>query len=115
MNVTTFFTVLATSVLLFLSAEPNAQPQPQPTSNWNDSPQNWQNSQQNWNNSSSNWNNSPSNWENSASNYNATNGVFDNGGNRIGYETKSPEGVTNVYDNNGNRMGYVPANEAKHK
>ena len=66
----------------------------QQTYNWNDSPQNWQNSQQNWNNSSNNWNNSPSNWNNSPSNYNSTNGVFDNQGNRIGYETKAPEGVT---------------------
>ena len=41
-------------------------------------------------------------------NYNSTNGVFDNQGNRIGYETKSPEGVTNIFDNNGNRLGYVP-------
>jgi predicted PurR-regulated permease PerM len=80
----------------------------QQTYNWNDSPQNWQNSQQNWNNSSNNWNNSPSNWNNSPNNYNSTNGVFDNQGNRIGYETKSPEGVTNIFDNNGNRLGYLP-------
>ncbi len=48
------------------------------------------------------------NWNDSPSNYNSTNGVFDNQGNRIGYETKSPEGVTNIFDNNGNRLGYVP-------
>ena len=77
--------------------------------NWNDSPANWNNSSANWNNSSANWNNSPSNWDNSASNWNATNGVYDNRGNRIGYETQAPSGVTNIYDNNGNRLGYSPS------
>mgnify|MGYP003336591411 CR=1 FL=1 len=33
----------------------------------------------------------------------------DNSGNRIGYQTQSPTGVTNVFDNNGNRIGYSPA------
>ena len=51
-----------------------------------------------------NWNNSPNNWS-------ATNGVYDNSGRRIGYETQSPEGVTNVFDNNGNRIGYSPAKQ----
>ena len=49
------------------------------------------------------------NWENSPNNWNATNGVYNNQGNRIGYETQSPTGVTNVFDNNGNRIGYTPA------
>jgi hypothetical protein len=79
------------------------------TTNWNDSPANWNNSSSNWDNSSTNWSNSPSNWDNSASNWNATNGVYDNRGNRIGYETQAPSGVTNIYDNNGNRLGYSPS------
>ena len=79
------------------------------TNNWNNSPSNWDNSPSNWNNSSSNWQNSPSNWQNSQSNWNSTNGVYDNSGNRIGYETQSPTGVTNVFDNNGNRIGYSPS------
>ena len=62
----------------------------------------------NWNNSPNNWQNSPNNWQNSANNWNSNNGVYDNSGNRIGYETLSPSGVTNVFDNNGNRIGYVP-------
>ena len=70
--------------------------------NWNNSPQNWQNSPDNWENSSQNWENSPNN-------FNATNGVFDNHGRQIGYETQAPSGVTNIYSNNGSRMGYVPA------
>ena len=70
---------------------------------------NWNNSPSNWDNSPSNWNNSPSNWQNSPSNWNSTNGVYDNSGNRIGYETQSPTGVTNVFDNNGNRIGYSPS------
>jgi hypothetical protein len=35
--------------------------------------------------------------------------VYDTSGNRIGYETQSPTGVTNVFDNNGNRIGYSPS------
>ena len=77
--------------------------------NWENSPNNWNNSQNNWNNSPNNWQNSPSNWQNSANNWNATNGVYDNSGHRIGYETQSPSGVTNVFDNNGNRIGYSPS------
>ena len=73
-----------------------------PAANWNDSPLNWQNSPQNWNNSSSNWNNSPNNW---------SNGVYDNQGNRMGYQTRTPDGVTNIYDNQGNRLGFVPAGQ----
>jgi len=42
-------------------------------------------------------------------NYNSTNGVYDNTGNRIGYEVQSPQGVTNIFDNNGNRVGYSPS------
>ena len=76
--------------------------------NWQNSPYNWVNSPNNWDNSSSNWQNSPNNWNNSAYNWNATNGVYDNSGNWIGYEIQSPQGVTNVFDNNGNRIGYAP-------
>ena len=56
-----------------------------------------------------NWDNSPLNYQNSPLNYNSTNGVYDNNGNRIGYQTQSPSGVTNVFDNNGNRIGYSPS------
>ena len=55
------------------------------------------------------WENSPFNYNNSQYNYNANNGVYDNQGNRIGYEVQSPQGVTNVFDNNGNRIGYSPS------
>ena len=79
------------------------------TNNWNNSPYNWNNSVDNWNNSPNNWQNSPNNWNNSPYNWNSTNGIYDNQGNRIGYETQSPTGVTNVYDNNGNRIGYSPS------
>jgi hypothetical protein len=74
---------------------------------WDNSPYNWKNSDQNYNNSSQNWNNSPSNWNNSPYNFNSNNGVYDNSGNRVGYETISPSGTKNYYDNNGNRQGYT--------
>ena len=59
-----------------------------------------------------NWNDSPLNWQNSPQNWNSDNGVYDNRGNRMGYETRTPDGVTNIYDNQGNRLGYVPAGQA---
>ena len=60
-------------------------------------------------NSPYNMRNSPYNMDNSPYNMNATNGVYDNSGNRIGYEVKAPSGVTNYFDNSGNRIGYTPA------
>lgn len=60
--------------------------------NWDNSPQNYNNSPLNYNNSSLNYNNSPLNYQNSPMNYNSTNGVYDNSGNRIGYQTQSPHG-----------------------
>lgn len=78
--------------------------------NWNYSPNNWVNSPNNWENSSNNWVNSPNNWSNSPNNFGATNGIFDNRGNRIGYEVPAPSGVINYFDNSGNRIGYRPKN-----
>lgn len=72
---------------------------------------NFNNSPLNYENSPLNYKNSPLNYQNSPNNYSATNGVYDNGGNRIGYETKSPAGVTNIYDNRGNRIGYKPSSQ----
>jgi hypothetical protein len=63
----------------------------------------------NFDNSPYNMQNSPYNMDNSAYNASATNGVYDNTGNRLGYEVKAPSGVTNYFDNSGNRIGYTPA------
>jgi hypothetical protein len=76
---------------------------------WDNSPLNYNNSPLNYNNSPLNYNNSPLNYQNSPLNYNSNNGVYDNTGNRIGYEVKAPTGVTNVFDNQGNRIGYSPS------
>jgi hypothetical protein len=56
-----------------------------------------------------NLDNSPYNMQNSQYNTNSKNGVYDNTGNRIGYEVKAPSGVTNYFDNSGNRIGYTPS------
>lgn len=72
------------------------------------SPYNYKNSEYNYDNSQYNYKNSPYNYNNSQYNTQSNNGVYDNSGNRIGYETKSPTGVTNIYDNSGNRIGYKP-------
>jgi hypothetical protein len=73
---------------------------------WENSPYNWRNSELNYNNSSMNWNNSSYNWKNSEMNINSNTGVYDNIGNRIGYETISPSGTRNYYDNNNERRAY---------
>ena len=65
--------------------------------------------QTNWDSSPLNYQNSQMNYENSSMNYNSTNGVYDNNGNRQGYEVKTPSGVTNYFDNSGNRIGYSPS------
>ena len=70
---------------------------------------NFDNSSYNIQNSQYNMRNSPYNIDNSAYNASATNGVYDNLGNRIGYEVKAPSGVTNYFDNSGNRIGYTPS------
>ena len=49
------------------------------------------------------------NWDSNLGNWNATNGVYDNSGNRTGYKVETPSGVTNYYDNKGNRTGYTPS------
>ena len=98
---------LAVLSMLIASCSANAQQ----AYNFNDSPSNCQNSLDNFNNSPSNFNNSPNNFNNSPNNFNATNGVYDNQGNRIGYEVQAPSGVTNIYSNEGRRMGYVPAQQ----
>lgn len=89
-------------VLLGLLGGVNAQ-------NFDNSPYNMQNSQFNMENSPYNMRNSPYNMDNSQYNFNAKNGVYDNTGNRIGYEVQAPSGVTNYFDNNGNRIGYTPS------
>jgi len=83
------------------------------TFNWDSSPLNFNNSSLNFNNSPLNYENSPLNYQNSPLNYGATNGIYDNNGNRLGYETKSPSGVTNIYDNSGNRIGYSPSKKSQ--
>lgn len=92
------------SVLLVFSAPSWAQ-----VTNFDNSPYNMQNSTYNMDNSSYNMRNSPYNMDNSPYNASATNGVYDNSGNRIGYEVKAPSGVTNYFDNNGNRTSYTPS------
>jgi hypothetical protein len=81
----------------------------QPVTNINNSPYNMNNSSYNMENSPYNMRNSPYNMDNSPYNINATNGIYDNSGNRVGYEVKAPSGVTNYFDNSGNRIGYTPS------
>lgn len=77
--------------------------------NFDNSPLNYQNSPLNYENSPLNYRNSPLNYDNSPLNYSSNNGVYNNQGNRIGYEVQAPSGVTNYFYNNGNRIGYSPA------
>jgi len=75
---------------------------------FDNSPYNMQNSPFNIDNSPYNMRNSPYNMDNSPYNVSSKNGIYDNSGNRIGYEVKAPSGVTNYFDNSGNRIGYTP-------
>lgn len=79
--------------------------------NLDNSPYNMQNSLYNMDNSPYNMRNSPFNIDNSPYNSSTSNGVYDNAGNRLGYEVKAPSGVTNYFDNSGNRIGYTPAKQ----
>jgi hypothetical protein len=79
------------------------------TGNMNSSPYNMENSIYNMENSPYNMKNSPYNMDNSQYNMNSKNGVYDNQGNRTGYQVTEPSGVTNYYDNKGNRTGYTPS------
>ncbi len=87
----------------------SSKAQPVVVPNFNNSPMNFNNSPMNFDNSPMNFNNSPMNFNNSPMNFGATNGVYDNNGNRIGYTTVTPQGVVNIFGNDGNRMGFVPA------
>ena len=97
------------TVFLITQAALYAQKSFAQVTNLDNSPYNMQNSQYNMENSPYNMRNSPYNMDNSAYNASAKNGVYDNSGNRIGYEVKAPSGVTNYFDNSGNRIGYTPS------
>jgi hypothetical protein len=99
-----FFALLAVVQLCLFARNSSAQ-----VTNMDNSPYNMQNSPYNMDNSPYNMRNSPYNMDNSPYNSNAKNGVYDNSGNRIGYEVKAPSGVTNYFDNSGNRIGYTPS------
>jgi hypothetical protein len=76
------------------------------TNNPKYSPHNPNNSVHNPQNSPHNPNNSVYNPNNSPYNPNASNAVYDNSGNRMGYKTDKAGGGFNYYDNQGNRTGY---------
>jgi 4-amino-4-deoxy-L-arabinose transferase-like glycosyltransferase len=74
---------------------------------WENNPLNYKNSPYNYDNSQYNHKNSQYNWENSSYNLDSKNGIYNNQGNRIGYEVQNDQGTRNIYDNNGNRVGYA--------
>ena len=96
--------ILSLVLFFYMSGEVRSQ-----TTNFNNSPYNMDNSINNMENSPSNMRNSPYNMDNSPNNLDSKNGIFDNQGNRTGYQVMSPSGVTNYYDNKGNRTGYTPS------
>jgi len=73
---------------------------------WENNPLNYKNSPYNFDNSQYNYKNSQYNWENSPYNLDSKNGIYNNEGNRIGYEVRNSQGTRNIHDNNGNRVGY---------
>jgi hypothetical protein len=97
-----FAWVLITFVLLCLIVRKSV------AQTWEANPFSFNNSELTLQNNSMDWNNSPLNWNNTYLNPYAKNGVYDNAGNRIGYERKNEYGTTNIFDNEGNRQGYKP-------
>ena len=83
---------LSIGIAIMIGALFNQAALAQGVMNFNNSPNNWVNSPNNFDNSSNNWVNSPNNFNNSPNNFSATNGVYDNRGNRIGYEVTAPSG-----------------------
>ena len=104
-----FTWVLIVILILFVLIGAYSRNAKSQITNFDNSPLNFNNSSLNFDNSSLNFKNSPLNFDNSPLNFNSTNGIYDNRGNRIGYETKSSNGVTNFFDNNGYRTGYSPS------
>ena len=92
-----------TAIILMLASSPAM------AQSYNDAPYNYNNSEANYDNSPANFRNSPANYDNSPSNYGATNGVYDNDGERMGYVVPNSSGGANVFNNDGERVGYVPA------
>lgn len=75
---------------------------------YDSSPFNYDNSEYNFENSPYNYKNSPYNHENSRYNQNATNGIYNEDGERIGYGVRREDGGINFYNNDGDRVGYQP-------
>lgn len=96
---------LAIAFAIFLACSVAAEAQY--VQNWNNSPMNYQNSPMNFDNSPMNFKNSPMNFQNSPMNFGATNGVYDNSGNRVGYGVARPDGGMNYFTNDGRRFGYT--------
>ena len=92
--------IATVSVIALMGGVSHAQ------TNYNDSIYNYKNSPYNYANSPNNYENSPNNYKNSPNNYNSPNGIYDTNGNRIGYRTRTEQGVTNYFDNQGRRKGY---------
>lgn len=76
------------------------------TSIWENNPYNFKNNELNYANTSYDYSNSQYNWENNEFNVTARNGMYDNSGDRIGYETVNRYGTRNFYDDYGNRIAY---------
>lgn len=102
MNDRQIFALMVITLVLscFIVRKASAQGLPDPFS--------WATSELTLQNNSFDWNNSPYNWNNTYLNPYAKNGIYDNDGNRIGYERKNEYGTTNIFDNDGNRQGYKP-------
>lgn len=86
--------------MLLMSSQACAQ------TSWENNPLNYRNSPYNFDNSQYNYKNSQYNWDNSPYNLDSKTSIYNNQGNRIGYEVENAQGTRNIYDNNGNRIGY---------
>lgn len=74
--------------------------------NWANNPLNYKNSPYNFDNSQYDYRNSQYNWANSPYNLDSKSGIYNEQGERIGYEVKNAQGSRNFFDNESNRIGY---------
>jgi hypothetical protein len=73
---------------------------------WENSPYNFANNEYNHANTQYDYKNSQLRWENNEFNLTSNTGIYNNIGERMGYEVINRDGTRNFFDSNGNRIGY---------
>ena len=73
---------------------------------WDNNPYNYANNEYNYANTQYDYKNSQYRWENNEFNLATHSGVYDNAGERVGYEVVNRDGTRNFFNGNGDRIAY---------